>query len=159
MTAVARSWASFAGSAKRPGRAYDGKDELVRAAMDAMAAASPRTLAPLAGRDAAGVIDGFLDGWQAILEGSDYAAGCSVLGITVTAESAEVRAEAASVFEAWQTGLTALLEAGGVPSESAAAVSWTLIAGAEGAVALCRAQRSLAPLDAVRDQLKKLVTT
>src|SRR5215469_15502315 len=91
----------------------DGKDELVRAVLERMAAVGPRTLAPLEGRDAAGVIDGFLDGWQRILEASDYGSGCSVLGVTVTAEDDDLRAAAGDVFGSWATELGRLLHEGG----------------------------------------------
>ena len=133
-----------------------GKDELVRAVLDTMTAVGPRALAPLQGRDAAGVIDGFLDGWQQILETSDYAAGCSVLGVTVTAEDDSIRASAGGVFDTWAHELARLLRAGGVADASARPLAWTLISAAEGAVAVCRARRSMEPLDSVRAQLKAL---
>jgi len=134
-----------------------GKDELVRAVLETMAAVGPRALAPLEGRDAAGVIDGFLDGWKRTLEASDYMSGCSVLGITVTAEDADLRAAAGDVFGAWATELARMLHEGGVAEPSAQPLAWTLISGAEGAVAVCRAQRSMEPLEAVRTQLKALI--
>ena len=134
-----------------------GKDELVRAVLETMAAVGPRALAPLEGRDAAGVIDGFLDGWKRTLEASDYTSGCSVLGITVTAEDADLRAAAGDVFGAWAAELARMLHGGGVAEPSARPLAWTLISGAEGAVAVCRAQRSMEPLEAVRTQLKALI--
>ena len=134
-----------------------GKDELVRAVLETMAAVGPRALAPLEGRDAAGVIDGFLDGWKRTLEASDYTSGCSVLGITVTAEDADLRAAAGDVFGAWAAELARMLHGGGVAEPSAQPLAWTLISGAEGAVAVCRAQRSMEPLEAVRTQLKALI--
>ena len=135
-----------------------GKDELVRAVLDTMTATSDRMLAPLQGRDAAGVIDGFVDGWQRILESSHYTAGCSILGITVTAEDPEIRASAGQVFEAWAVELTVLLRDGGVPEPTARPLALALISAAEGAVAVCRAQQSLEPLDAVRLQFQHLAT-
>jgi TetR/AcrR family transcriptional repressor of lmrAB and yxaGH operons len=131
-----------------------GKEELAAAALDAWSEAASRMLAPLAGRDAAGVVDGFLDGWQAILERSDFAAGCSVLGVTVTTDSEQLRSRAANVFQVWQVQLADLLRSGGLPDNAAQDLAWALIAAAEGAVVLCRAQRSLVPLDAVRRQFK-----
>lgn len=134
-----------------------GKGELVRAVLKTMAALGPHTLAPLQGRDATEVIDAFLDAWKRILESSDYAAGCSVLGITVTAEDADLRADAGEVFEVWASELAGLLREGGVDAAAARPLAWALISGAEGAVAVCRARRSTEPLEAVRSQLKALV--
>ena len=130
--------------------------QLVRAVLERIAV-GPRALAPLEGRDAAGVIDGFLDGWKRTLEASDYTSGCSVLGITVTAEDADLRAAAGDVFGAWATELARMLHEGGVAEPSARPLAWTLISGAEGAVAVCRARRSMEPLEAVRTQLKALI--
>jgi TetR/AcrR family transcriptional regulator, lmrAB and yxaGH operons repressor len=135
----------------------DGKEELVRAVLAKREAIAPRALAALAGRDAAGVIDGFLDGWKLVLESSDYAGGCSVLGITVTTEDAAIRTSAGAVFEAWATELERLLGDGGVDREASRPLAWTLISSAEGAVVVCRAQRSMEPLEAVRSQLKALI--
>ena len=134
-----------------------GKDELVKAVLATMTALGPRALAPLEGRDAAGVIDGFIDGWQRTLDTSDFAVGCSVLGITVTTEDVAIRSGAGAVFEVWASELTRLLREGGVADADARPLAWTLISSAEGAVAVCRARRSLEPLDAVRAQLKALV--
>ncbi|TWE10094.1 TetR/AcrR family transcriptional regulator [Rudaeicoccus suwonensis] len=134
-----------------------GKEALVRAVLDTMRQAGPGALAALEGREGRGVIDGFIDGWARILTSTDYVAGCSVLGITVTTEDSEVRAAAGDVFSAWVEQLEDLLVAGGVPSAQARPVAWTLLSAAEGAVAVCRSQRSLEPLEAVRQQLRQLV--
>ena len=134
-----------------------GKDELVREVLAKRAAVAPRALAALAGRDPAGVIDGFIDGWQHLLESSDYASGCSVLGITITTEDTDIRADAGRVFESWATELARLFKAGGIRSAMSRSLALTVISSAEGAVVLCRALRSMEPLEATRAHLKALV--
>jgi AcrR family transcriptional regulator len=132
-----------------------GKDELVSAALDALAVAAPESLAGLRGRDEAGVIDGFLDGWVRLLEATDFQGGCSVLGITVTTEDPAVRASAGDVFAAWVDTLADLLDPTGAAPDDAHTLAWTLLSSAEGAVVLCRARGSLEPLEAVRRQLHR----
>jgi len=133
-----------------------GKDELVAAGMDYMATDGRATLARLDGADVAGIVSGFVGMWRGLLEGGNYAVGCSVLGVTVTAESEELRAAAGRVFETWAVDLTELLVAAGVDESSAASFAWMLIASTEGAVALARAQRNTTALDVVEQQLLRL---
>ena len=76
----------------------------------------------------------------------------------MTAEDPGIRAEAGLVFEAWATELARLLEDAGIDRNASRSLAWTLISSAEGAVVVCRAQRSLEPLEAVRAQLKALVS-
>lgn len=134
-----------------------GKDELVLAVLAKRQAAAKRSLAPLEGSEPAAVVDGFIDGWKRVLETSDFASGCSVLGITVTTQTPQTHAGAAAVFEAWTTELARLFEAGGISPASSRSLAMTLIAGAEGAVVMCRALRSVEPLEAVRGQLKAIL--
>ncbi|MFI6579265.1 hypothetical protein ACIBFB_26060, partial [Nocardiopsis sp. NPDC050513] len=60
---------------------------------------------------------------------------------------------AAEVFDTWQDLLAASLREHGTPPEQAAQLAALAVAGAEGAVAMCRAQRTTAALDAVDAQL------
>jgi hypothetical protein len=71
--------------------------------------------------------------------------------------AAGLRAAADDVFSTWATELTRMLYEGGVAEFSARPLVWTLVSGAEGALAVCRAQRSMEPLEAVRTELKALI--
>src|SRR4051812_31091569 len=121
-----------------------------------MATDGRATLARLDGADVAGVVTGFVGMWRRLLEGGNYVVGCSVLGVTVTAESDELRTAAARVFETWAEDLTTLLIAAGVDESAAQSFAWMLIAAAEGAVAVARAQRNTSALDIVEQQLLRL---
>jgi TetR/AcrR family transcriptional regulator, lmrAB and yxaGH operons repressor len=133
-----------------------GKDEMVTAAMNFMATEGRAAITSLQGRDARGVVTGFVDIWRRLLETQDFRVGCSVLGVTVTAETDAPREAAAHVFETWAADLQALLVDAGIEPPTAADFSWMLIAATEGAVAVARARRDLTVLDTVEAQLLAL---
>jgi TetR/AcrR family transcriptional repressor of lmrAB and yxaGH operons len=133
-----------------------GKDELILEAMGRFrdrAAAILGTMRSLGAEDA---VAAFVDLWRQILIRSDFRAGCAVLGATVSADAADVVNRAAEVFRAWRGQLTSVLQEAGIPVEEAGDLSDLLMAACEGAVVLCRAERSLLPLDRVERQLRRL---
>ncbi len=130
-----------------------GKNELVAAALDLT---SQRTLARIEtrrGESARAITEYFLDFWRKLLVYSQFRAGCSVLAVTIAADSDELRQKAADIFDEWQRKLTDLYIAAGVDPETAAAFSAELISASEGAVVMARAQKSLAPFEAVAKRL------
>jgi hypothetical protein len=76
-----------------------------------------------------------------------------VLAVTIAADSDELRQKAATIFDAWQKKLTDLYIAAGVDPEIASDFSFELISASEGAVVMARAQKSLAPFEAVAKRL------
>jgi len=133
-----------------------GKDELVGAALEHMAEDRDGVLSRLDGADAVGIVDRFVDMWQALLRHTDFAAGCSVLGITVTTESDDLRSGAGVVFARWSDDLARRFGEAGLAAGRARELAWTLVAASEGAVAVARSLRSMEPLEAVRSQLRAL---
>jgi len=130
-----------------------GKRELV---LKGVAAAGEHALAGLArleGRPASQVAAGFIDLWRQLLLASDFNAGCAVVAVTVAAEAPSELAAAAAVFAAWRARLAEALERGGIAAPAAKTLAATLLAACEGAVALARAERSLAPFDLVAAEL------
>src|SRR6476661_8707421 len=89
-----------------------GKDELVAAALERV---SDRTLARLTdfGGSAAGLTEGFLGLWRALLDRSALTAGCAVLAVSVAA-SDDLLDRAGTVFRDWTAHVAALLEEAGV---------------------------------------------
>ncbi|MFE3458440.1 TetR/AcrR family transcriptional regulator [Nocardiopsis aegyptia] len=139
----------------------DGKGQLtaeaVRYAGDRVAKGLRRALrqGPEAGLRA------YLNVWRSIVVDSDYRVGCPVLAVAIEEPEAEERSvalqAAAEVFDTWQDLLAASLREHGTPPEQAAQLAALVVAAAEGAVAMCRAQRTTAVLDAVEAQLNALV--
>jgi len=131
----------------------DGKDQLVAAALEQAGAVLSSALEPVAGRPAEQVVERFLAIWRAVLTRSQCEAGCAVLAVTVAADSKALLSCARAVLGAWQGRLTALLQQGGMEAAQASAFAIMLIASAEWAVVLARAEQSLAPFEAVAAQL------
>jgi AcrR family transcriptional regulator len=137
-----------------------GKDELIAAAVEVAGARAMALLSSFSGRGPVEIVDGFFAMWRAVLDRSQFSAGCSVLAVTVagslgsSAESDALLRAAGRVFRGWQATLAAVLADGGVPAASAGSFAMLLIAASEGAVALSRAEQSYAPFDAVHAELR-----
>jgi len=133
----------------------DGKDQLIAAAVEVAGANAVAVLDALEGLPAAGIVDGFMAMWRAVLERSEFSAGCSVLAVTVSSDSAAAVEQAGGVFRAWTTRLAELLgDAGVAEPESFATL---MIAASEGAVVLARAEHDLAPFESVHRRLLAVV--
>ncbi|GAA1942695.1 TetR/AcrR family transcriptional regulator [Microbacterium deminutum] len=134
----------------------DGKDQLIG---EAVRVAGDRAIALLDSLEGRGPIDiahGFLQMWRALLVATDTRVGCSVLAVTVSAPTAQLRDAAGAAFAGWRGRLAELLVAGGAERSEADRFAALLIAGSEGAVVMARASGSLEPFDTVADQLEQV---
>jgi AcrR family transcriptional regulator len=96
--------------------------------------------------------------WRNVLDGSSFAAGCPVVAATVeAARTPAVLAAAADAFARWQELFAANLAHHGIAEERAASLAALVISALEGAIVLCRAQQSTAPLDRVTEELSALL--
>lgn len=112
----------------------------------------------------AGPVDGlgaFFDLWRQILTGTDFQAGCPVLAVSIEEPADDARftvlAAAADVFGAWEDQLAESLRLHGADPADAESLATLVIAAIEGAVAMCRAQRSTRTLDRVATQVDTLI--
>ncbi|MGW5776460.1 TetR/AcrR family transcriptional regulator [Streptomyces sp. NPDC003863] len=103
----------------------------------------------------------FLGLWRKIVVDSDFHAGCPVLAVAIEEpqddEIPPALTAAAEVFEQWEALLADSLRAHGAEAEQAAQLATLIVAAVEGTVAMCRAQRSTAPLDRTAEQLQALI--
>jgi TetR/AcrR family transcriptional repressor of lmrAB and yxaGH operons len=140
----------------------DGKQEL---AADAVRWTAARVLdhqragAPTTAR---GVLERFIDMWRQVVLGSQGAQGCVVAGVTVdsssgTADSAQLLEVARETFRAWAGLLAEQLESVGLPAARARSIGLATLAGMEGALILCRTEGSVEPLEAVAEELLRLL--
>jgi AcrR family transcriptional regulator len=129
-----------------------GKDELVDAAL---VLSGDRVLTGLdgAGDSAEAVASAFLGYWRKLLVHSGFGVGCAVLAVTVETRSPDLLDRVAEVFRSWVDRLTVLLAERGLAESEARRLAVLLVASAEGAVVLSRADRSVEPFDAVSEQL------
>lgn len=108
----------------------------------------------------AGVVEGisqFFLFWREVVLQSDYRAGCPVLAIAVAEPESDLDLSllesAAKVFDGWQSMLVESLQGSGIGDDQARQSAQLVIAATEGSIVLCRAMRSVEPLDNVAAQL------
>ncbi|MPY77353.1 MAG: TetR family transcriptional regulator [Actinophytocola sp.] len=104
------------------------------------------------------VLDGFVDYWRRTLTDSGYRSGCPVVALAVDnrGELPEAADAVREIFWAWQEKLRELLIEAGLPTERSKRLAKVAVAAVEGAVVLCRAERSTEPLDVVIEELAPL---
>lgn len=137
-----------------------GKQELLARATTLAGDKVDALLEKLLQEGAAPGIAQFLQLWRERLLRSNFDAGCPVLAASVEAPveavPSQARGAAAVVFARWEQRLgNALIEAGHPPAQAAAQATM-IIAGVEGAVAMCRAMQDIGPFDRVATQLLAL---
>ncbi len=130
-----------------------GKDELVGEAVDAAGNRALDLLDQVDGASPEVVTEFFVDLWRTLLVRSGFGAGCAVVAVTVATDSRELIDRAAAVFRAWRGRLAALLEEGGLTGVDAERFAALLIASSEGAVVMCRAERSIEPFELVAEDV------
>ncbi|KAF1710063.1 TetR family transcriptional regulator [Pseudoxanthomonas kalamensis DSM 18571] len=104
---------------------------------------------------------GFLAAWRDILLRSDFRIGCPVMAAAVEEpidEAApDVLMAVAQVFGEWEQMLVRVLVAEGHSRKISCDFATLIVASVEGAIVLCRAQRSIDPFDRVSRRLEEIV--
>jgi len=114
-----------------------------------------------AANSAADVLRHFVQLFQHVVDETDGAAGCAVAGVTidVPASDEQLLVVAREAFHSWVALLAEQLVNVGVAQDRANGVAMIAVAGVEGALILCRAERGSAPLDVVAEQLQLLAAS
>ena len=137
----------------------DGKAQL---AEDAIQWTSERLLTHLragAPTSPSAVLERFIAMWRQVVVASGGSAGCVVAGVAIDTVPGEKNLmEVVRVtFRLWVAVLAEQLEAAGVPSRRATPIALAALAAMEGALILCRAEGNVRPLDAVAEELMRLL--
>jgi TetR/AcrR family transcriptional repressor of lmrAB and yxaGH operons len=130
-----------------------GRNELIGAALELTARRHDDSVSAHAGTSVEEIVSGFLEFWRGVLVNSHLESGCPILAVTVSAPDSELFDRAGGLFAASLDNLAHLLADVGLDHQSAADLATFLVAGAEGAVVLARAQRSLQPFETVAKRL------
>ncbi|HYF24701.1 MAG TPA: TetR/AcrR family transcriptional regulator [Baekduia sp.] len=135
-----------------------GKAQLVEEAVRFAGRYVERLIAQ-AGDDPLEALRLFLATWRDTLQEGEFRAGCPVVAVAVEAqdEHPQLAEAAAAAFAAWQDALAGMLRRRGVDAAEARRLATMTVAAVEGAVVLCRAQRSTRPLDDVGAVLADLL--
>lgn len=100
--------------------------------------------------------------WKKILEASDYTAGCPVVSVAVSNaddDGSQLAGQAGEIFERWCEAMSTALIREGITRQTAGRLANMVVASIEGAVVLCRARRSMQPLNDVLEGLELLIET
>jgi TetR/AcrR family transcriptional regulator, lmrAB and yxaGH operons repressor len=130
-----------------------GKEELILAALDLTGQRHDRFVDRFRGTSAAEITAGYLELWRRILVRSRLESGCPILAVTVSASTGPLLDRAGEIFRTSQRHLVDLYEDVGVLRSAAERFVIFLVASAEGAVVLSRAQQDIEPFEVVADQL------
>ncbi len=108
-----------------------------------------------------GPVDGlkaFFALWRQIVTETEFQAGCPVLAVAIEETATpDALAAAAQAFRTWTNQLATSLEDHDVAERRARSLAQLVVAAAEGAVAMCRVQRVIEPLDDVAAELTLLL--
>ncbi|WP_326651338.1 MULTISPECIES: TetR/AcrR family transcriptional regulator [unclassified Streptomyces] len=103
--------------------------------------------------------DAFFALWRDRLVDSDFRAGCPIVAVAVETndDAPQLARSVAAVFARWKEALAALFIRHGLPEERSMRLAAFIIAAVEGAVIMCRAERSAAPLEAAAGEIHDLL--
>jgi len=137
----------------------DGRSQIVTEALESAAAAYNDVLGEAPAEGAVAALERFSRLLSSILNDSDFEAGCAVVSVAVggSIDDKPLLPAVAEIFRNWHQHLTMLCVEDGVPAKRAEQLATMAVAAIEGAVILCRVQRTTAPLDTVMAMLVEQV--
>ncbi|MEV0697067.1 TetR/AcrR family transcriptional regulator [Saccharopolyspora sp. NPDC050389] len=105
------------------------------------------------------VIDAFFALWRDRIVASDFRAGCPIVAVAVETndDAPQLARSAAAVFARWQEALVDLFRRHGLPEERGKRLAAFVIAAAEGAMVMCKAEKSAAPMEAAAGEIHELL--
>ncbi len=135
-----------------------GRAQIIDEAAQLSGDAISRLIANAAENGPAAVVDAFTAFWRKLLRQSNFAAGCPVVSIAVSAPPDSALAQHANqIFRTWHQLVTDCLMADGLDTAVARRLATMALGAIEGAITMCRATSSLQPLEDVNAELKLLL--
>ncbi|CAO5184056.1 Uncharacterized HTH-type transcriptional regulator Rv0196 [Frankia sp. AiPs1] len=137
-----------------------GRAQLIEEALDLAGATVGEIVVRAGDRTPSQVFDAFIASWRSTLVDSQYRAGCPVLAVAVESNdnAPQLTHAAARAFASWQTALAELLHHHGATPVRARRIATLVVASVEGAVVLCRVERSPRPIDDIARELRPLIS-
>ena len=138
----------------------DGRAQLITEALQFAGDSITSLIDAAVDRGGAALVSEFVAFWERTLADSDFAAGCPVVAAAIGSspdDDPALRTTAADIFGRWRAALGRAFVTDGFDESEARSLAVTCIASLEGAVVLCRAGGSVAPLHDVADQIEFLV--
>jgi AcrR family transcriptional regulator len=139
-----------------------GKEQLVIETLrSAGAAVEEKIRDALDGQDDVGKgLRRYLESYAREIRASDFQRGCPVgnVAMDVAASEPNIRAVCKEIFAAWTSLIAKRLVKDGVARAEADSLAEFIVSSLEGALILCRAQRSTKPLQRVAHRVEKILT-
>lgn len=104
-------------------------------------------------------IDAFFAVWRDELVESRFRIGCPIVAVAVETndDAPRLARSAGAVFAGWQEAFTAMFRRHGLAEDRSRRLAALVVAAEEGAVVMCRAQQSSAPIEAVAAEIHDLL--
>jgi TetR/AcrR family transcriptional repressor of lmrAB and yxaGH operons len=110
--------------------------------------------------DPIAAVGSFRRHWSTVLRESDFQRGCPITSAALEGwHEPGARDIAGSVFADWQDVIADALRTRGVSARRADSIATLLLASLEGAIILCRSERSLRPLERVSEELELVMAS
>ena len=106
---------------------------------------------------AEGVLAWFVDLWRQSVLASGGCGGCPVAGVAMDADDEELTVAARAAFASWTALLAEQFRGTGVPADRADSIAAVALTAMEGALVMCRVERSSEPLETVAAELARLL--
>jgi TetR/AcrR family transcriptional regulator, lmrAB and yxaGH operons repressor len=115
-------------------------------------------VAALERSDPVAAVGSFRRHWSKVLRSTEFRGGCPIAAAALEgSQEPRAREVAGEIFADWQRLVAAALRGHGVAPARARSISALLLASLEGAIIVCRAQRSLRPLERVADEMARVM--
>lgn len=135
-----------------------GRAQIIDEAAQLSGDAISRLISNAADNGPAAVVDAVTAFWRKLLRQNNFAVGCPVVSIAVSAPPDSALAQHANqIFRTWHELVTDCLTADGLDTAVAQRLATTSLGAIEGAITMCRATSSLRPLEDVNTELKVLL--
>jgi AcrR family transcriptional regulator len=135
-----------------------GRDQLVREATAWASEFVEGRLERREGKDPVRALDSFVESYRDELLRTEMRAGCPVAAVAIEdGDGGDLQQLAGAAFGRWEELLTRNFVTAGIRRKRARELAMLVITSIEGALIVSRAQKSVAPLDSVRAQLRALL--
>jgi AcrR family transcriptional regulator len=135
-----------------------GRDQLVREATEWASSLMEARLERRADQDPVQALDTLIASYRDELERTDMRAGCPIAAVAIEERDGDdLQQLAGEAFGRWEELLTRNFVNAGIRRERARELAVLVITSIEGALIVSRAQKSPAPLDSVRAQLRAML--
>lgn len=136
-----------------------GREQILNEALELAGRWVAESIDPTPSISATEAIDRLVLLWSGILTESDFTAGCPVVGVIAGGGDPALTERANAIYALWTDAVQRVLVRDSWPETEAAGLAAVVVASIEGAIVSCRATRSLQPLEAVVDHLRRMIDT